>query len=261
MPSSLEASKSDRGIFGLFQGPSGAGKSVAAYSFPNCYVFDLDRKMPTIAKKHFPGTDIHWDTFEDIFEVAAKISEFAQNCPYETIVTDSVTALVNLTLNTVGKTKGEDVLKKLKSVTKGGNIELMGIDYYNAETNFIQRYWLEALKSLWSKEGNPKHVIVIAHVIESESAPDLKTKIVTKSRSIVTAGRKVAAYIPTVFDDVYTFAQEMPDYDSKDQKVKRICITESMGEDYSKTSYNLPARIDFTGKSLYQIMDNYAAFG
>jgi AAA domain len=249
------------GLFALFKGESGSGKSVAALSFPGAYVFDFDKKMPAIARKHFPGKEIHYDTFKNIFEVAEKLSEFRNICPYETLINDSVTSLVNMTLNTIGEAKGERVVDMLRTLSKKGNIELMSIDYYNGETNFIQRFWIDALKSLWSQEGNPKNVLTIAHVLTVDSAPDLKTKLVTRTRSIVTAGRKVAAYIPTQFDEVYHFAFERPDLGEINPKIKRICKTESVDEDYAKTAYRIPATIDFTDKSLYDELTKYVNLG
>lgn len=255
MPSTLDPTP-ERGVFLLLKGESGAGKSDIAYSFPTPYVFDFDEKMPSIALKHFPGKKIEWDTFPDIFAVSDRIEQLRQSCPYETLVFDSLTSLVVKTLNTIGKVKGDEVVKMLKKLTAGGNIELMGIDYYNGETNFIQRYFIEALKSLWSKPGNPKHVILIAHVITTESAPDLKTKQTIVTRSIVTAGRKVAAYVPTQFDEMWHIERQDPDFGATDKTPKRICITQGLGEDEAKTALRIPQAIDFTNKSMYDRLVN-----
>jgi predicted kinase len=68
MTSTLEP-QSQRGLFALLKGASGSGKSTAALSFPKVCVLDFDRKMPGIAMKHFPGKEIHWETFNTIYEV------------------------------------------------------------------------------------------------------------------------------------------------------------------------------------------------
>lgn len=256
MPSTKDKSPEERGLFALFKGDSGSGKSVGALSFCDPdndgskpgFVFDNDGKMPNIAQKHFPDKDIHYERFNNIFDHANILDEFYKYCPYETIIEDSLTSLVVNVLNSVGEIKGEksmDMLRKLKMTGGGGKmIELMGIDYYNAETNFIERYWLDMLKALWARPGNPKHVIIIAHVLTAESAPDLKTKIVTRTRSLVTAGRKVAAYIPTQFDDAWHFAYES----DMMGKNRRVVLTDGIGEDWAKTSFRIPNnKIDFTG--------------
>lgn len=256
------------GMFALFKGDSGAGKTVAALSFPNVYSFDFDRKLPGVALKHFRDrSDIAWDHYNDIFATAEMLDKFIKDgCPYETLVFDSVTHLSTMCLNAVGTAKGERVVEMLQraSTNKKGNssIELMGIDYYNGETNFLVRYFLDAIKVLHSMQGNPKHVILIAHVVTTESAPDLKTKLVTRSSSIVTAGRKCAAVVPTVFDDAYHFCLR---HDEKDNTpsapMRRIVLTQATGEEFSKCSYNLPREIDFTNGSFYGILtDKYLSF-
>jgi hypothetical protein len=252
MPSTSNYNHEDSGIFALFKGDSGAGKSTAALSFPRPYVMDHDRKMPNIALKHFPGKDVSWDTFDDIFQVSEKIEELFINCPYETVIADSVTNLIITTLNSVGQIKNEktmDLLKKLQKTSGGkSQIELMGIDYYNAETRFIEQYWLDRLKSLWAKPGNPKNIIVVAHVITSESAPALGTGLITRTRGIVTAGRKVGAYIPTVFDDAYHFGYEQ---DMIGGVNKRVCLFSAVGEDFAKSSIKVPDKMEWTGRNFY----------
>jgi|SRR6516225_95591 hypothetical protein len=247
----------DHGLFALFKGESGEGKTTAALSFPNIYSFDFDKKLPGIATKHFPGKDIQYNTFDHIFDIDAKIQELKENCPYETLLADSFTALANICISSVGQVKGESVPEILRRVqsTKGkaAQIEMMGIDYYNAEDRFMT-YFIEQLKVLWSRPGNPKNVIVTAHVITTESAPDLKTKIVTRTRSIVSKGRKPAAWLPTEFDNVFIFGHQLPDLGVSNSSVRRLCLTESFGEDSAKCSLNLPREIDFTNGSLYDKM-------
>jgi len=236
------------GFFAIFKGESGSGKSVAAYSFPNPFVFDFDQKMPSIAEKHFPGKKIDYEMFDSVFDVANKLTEFQKDCPYETLIGDSFTALVTLTMSSVGKIKGESIAKVLAPSSK--SIDLMGIDYYNAEDRFAT-FFIEQLKKLWRQPGNPKHIILTAHVMTVESAPDLKTKIITRNRSIVTKGRKVAAWLPTEFDNMFMFGVEPPNLGDINQAPKRICITEAFGEDSAKCSYNFDTYIDFTKKSLF----------
>lgn len=250
----------EKGLLAIFKGDSGCGKSVGALSFPKAYVFDFDKKMPSISQKHFPKKEVHWDTFEDIFEVDQQLNTLFNNCPYETILADSVTGLVDLVMSSVGKVKGEAVPDLLKKITKSGTIEMMGIDYYSAEDRFCS-YFVNRLKELWAKPGNPKNVIFIAHVTTVDSAPDLKTKVITRTRSIVSKGKKFAAYLPTGFDNVYVFGHEIPDLGSINQTVKRVVKTEAFGEDSAKCSYNFPGTIDFTNGSLYDIMRKYNNLG
>jgi AAA domain len=255
MPQSTSNKQSEKGLLAIFKGDSGTGKSVAALSFPNSYTFDFDRKMPSIAQKHFPNKECHWDTFEDIFKIDEFLKELTSSCPYETLIVDSISGLVNICVDSVGVVKQESVTDILGRVNKGkgvkpDTIEMMGIDYYSAEDRFCT-YFIDKLKTLWAREGNPRHVIVIAHVVTVDSAPDLKTKLVTRTRSIVSKGRKFAAWLPTGFDNVYIFGQQLPDLGDIEQSVKRIIKTEAFEEDSAKCSYNFPRTLDFTNGSLY----------
>ena len=262
MPSLADYKQEDKGVFVLLKGDSGCGKSTAALSFPNAYVFDHDRKMPGIALKHYPGrTDIAWDTFEDVFQLQDKINEFLINCPYETLISDSLTHLVINVFNTAGQMRNEDPVKFIKDMklTGGKNSEMtkMSIDYYNAETNFIERYWLNVLKRLWARPGNPRNVIVTAHVMTVESSPDLRTKEITRTRGIVTAGKKVGAYVPTEFDDMWHFGYESS-FDPSRPSNSRICLFDAVGEDSAKcTIPKIPTKIDWTGKSFYNELEKW----
>jgi len=256
----LDKDTNEKGIFALFKGPSGSGKSVGALSFPVPYVFDFDHKMPAIARKHFPGKSVEYDTFGDINDVANLIKVWLSGqteCPYETLILDSITSLTWLIMNSIAKAKGEDTPSMLKTIlqTKGGTkmVELMGYDYYNAEVRFID-WILSACKMLWSAPGNPKNVIFIAHIVTVETKPDLKTKQVTKTRSIMALGNKAPAMIPGEFDDVWMFSTSEEGGLSGESEIHHWISTQTEGEDDAKTAYNLARRTDFTCKSLYDLL-------
>ena len=248
------------GICALFKGPSGAGKSVGAMSFPGVWVADLDKKMPAIAKKHFPTKSIEYDQFNDFYRLKDMMISWYGTCPHETIVFDSITSLISLILKTIGAAKGEGIQQMLTNMEKfTGKFkqELISIDYYNAETRIVE-WMLDYAKILYTQPGNPKNVIFTAHILTSESAPDLKTKIVTRTRSIVTAGKKVAAYIPTQFDEVYLFGTSEGDLD-ENARVRHIMTSETSGEDDAKTAFKLSKFTDFTNKSLYEMLQSQIA--
>jgi hypothetical protein len=261
MPQSTKDNTQDKGLLAIFKGESGEGKSVAALSFPGVYVFDFDKKMPSISKKHFPDKEVHWDTFENIFQVVDVINSFMQDCPYETLVTDSFTGMINTIMDSVGNVKGETVPSLLSKVSKKSNtIEMMGIDYYSAEDRFCT-WFIDQLKILWARPGNPRNIIITAHVVTVDSSPDLKTKLVTRTRSIVSKGKKVAAWLPTGFDNVYIFGRLLPDIGEINQETKRIAKTEAHGEDSAKCSFNFPEIIEFTNKNFYQELCKYSDLG
>lgn len=245
--------KENRNLFALFKGPSGAGKSVAAMSFPNPYVFDFDHKMPAIAKKHFPKKSIEYDTYDDIDPIATLLVGWREkgNCPYDTLIFDSITSLVRIIMNSIALAKGEStpqMLKMMKGTRSGGKMaELMGYDYYNAEVRFID-WILSTAKILFSKEGKPYNIIFTAHIVEVRTKPDIQTKMVTVTRSIMTLGNKAPAIVPTEFDEVYMFGtQEVGGAIAGEQSsIKHVMTTQTEGEDDAKTAFKLARYTDFT---------------
>jgi hypothetical protein len=245
------------GIFALFKGDSGAGKSVGALSFPDPIVLDHDRKMPAIKDKHFPGKSVPYKQFTDCLQVGQLLEDWkSAGCPFETIIADSLTTLSYNVLKTVDDLKGSTIMDKLKEFQKmgtkahGKSLEVRGFDYYNVEDNFL-KFYIDSLKELWMRPGKPYHVILIAHVMSSETT-DIRTKEITRMRRIVTAGSKIAAYIPAQFDETWHFYTSHGDLLADTGAVKHLVTTEAIGEDYAKTAYRLPNKIDFTDASLYE---------
>jgi len=243
------------GLFALFKGDSGAGKTVGAISFPNPVVLDFDRKMPAIANKHFPGKPIPFKQYEDALVAGETVTAWlTQGCPFDTIIVDSITSLSYLCLKTMDDLKGTNPLemfRTMKGTKKGGKMpEFRGYDYYNAEDSFL-KFFIDNLKILWARPGRPHHVIVVAHVLTSDQ-PKIDGDVVT-TRRIVTAGQKIAAYIPAQFDETYHFSVGHGDILGGDgPRVKHFCSTEAIGYDFAKTAYHVPPKIDFTNGSLFE---------
>lgn len=263
-PQTTENYHSDpKGFLGILKGESGEGKSTAAFSFPNAYVFDFDKKMPAIYLKHFPNGRIHWDTFSLTDEIEDKITEFESLCPYETLIVDSITGMVNIIFDSVANVKGESVPKQIKKVTPKNTIEMAGIDYYSAEDRW-GTWFIDKLKALWAKPGNPKHIIIICHVVQWESSPNLKTGEVIINRSIVAKGRKFPAWLPTGFDNVYVVGRESTDGASLSLTPKRLIMTEGTVHDSAKCSYPIDRKLDITDpnkKSFFWYLKPYITPG
>lgn len=263
MPNTLDKNQDEKGFFALFKGPSGSGKTVGALSFPEPCILDHDVKMPAIAHKHFPKKSIDYFQFSNIFEIQDKFREWSVNCPYETLIGDSITSLSYTTLKSVDEVKDTDILKMMKNVkkTSGGKdqVEFRGYDYYNAEDSFL-KWYIDYLKALWLKPGNPKHVIVVAHILTHEQT-NIITKVTTRTRRIVTAGKAIAAYIPAQFDNVFLFGTQQTGGLSINDPLKTThkVITQTYGEDDAKTAFNLATETDFTGKNLYDELQKQIA--
>lgn len=244
----------DKGVFSLFKGSSGCGKTVAAISFPKPIVIDYDKKMPWIAKKHFPNRDIAFVQPERLKDVLELVDHWlAYGCEYETIIWDSVTTAAKLVIRELSDKAGEGVgvqLDQMKMSKSGELLSGININIYNHEVKYFMEL-VDKLKMLWVRDGNPKNVILIAHVITSESSPDLKSKLVTKTRSIVTAGKKVAAWLPMEFDNAWIFGYKEVGGILEDTEIKYHCKTRPYGEDDAKSAYRLAGEIDFTEPKVF----------
>lgn len=259
MPSTKDVTTNGHGLFAIFKGAPNTRKSTAAFSFPNAYVMDFDRKMPVVAVSRYPGREIVWDTFDSVFEVSDKLRPWLSGipCPYETIIIDTVTSLSTTCLRSIDQTKGTDVVELLKKKGVKGDVDSLGFDYYKGEMQFFERYFIDNLKILWAREGNPKHIILIAHELTTESTNILTGKVTRKS-TIVTAGEKVATFIPKNFDDEYVFKIERPVLGDSLSTVKSLCITSTTIDEDARNTLNLPETINFTGKSLYEELNKFA---
>jgi len=254
----------NKGLFLLLKGAPNSGKSVAALSFPDPITLDFDRKGSAVAKKHFSGTnwENRYKTFNNVFELSDWMKPYLTGMafPHETLILDTVTSLSTLVLGSIDKTKGTDVIEMMKQLTKSDTVEVMGIDYYNSEANFFERWFLSNIKVLWTRDGFPNHVILNAHEYTVESAPDLKTKLVTRTKSILTAGRKSAVLIPKAFDEEYVIKMTRPVMGDTLNRVKYLCYTSVNQDEDARTCYPFPEVIDFTNKSLYAELDKVAGW-
>ena len=251
-------------MFILFKGENGAGKTVGAASFPDPIILDFDKKGSAVVKKHFPEKTIPYHQFGDVMQAGDLLERWdKEGCPFQTIVVDSLTSLSYDCIKTLDTLKGQTILTTLRDSTqnmrksgKGYKMpELRGYDYYNIEDSFL-KFYIDGLKTMHAVEGkNPKNVIIIAHVMTSEST-DIKTKEVTKTRRILTAGQKIAAYVPAQFDEVFHFGVSVPNSLDSESRVSHLVFTEAIGDDFAKTAYQLPYKIDFTNKSLYDLIRN-----
>src|SRR6187200_437999 len=206
------------GLYCLFKGEPGTRKSTQALSFPGPqYWFSWDRKMNGI---HLPmrkwGIDpktITFDDYDNWSKPKAKLEQFQLNCPYKTIVIDS--------------------------------IAVNEIEDYNAESSALNE--LIAL----TKDINNFHkvnVILIAHVVKAEYR-DTTKNVTHISRQIVTAGKNVAAKIPAYCGEVYHFNIDkgMVEGGGGDYTL----LTEHTGDDFARTALDLPSKVSFGDKPLY----------
>jgi hypothetical protein len=242
------------GIFALFKGHGGVGKTVAAISFPNCYVFDFDKKVEEIAQKHFPEKNIAFNTFRNIIELFDRLRELERDCPYETLILDSFTKFGSFIMQS--EEWAGSKTKKPAAINTDPALEPITFEHYKMETKYTESL-ADRLRSLYVQPGNPKHIIIIGHTLEYEGAIDTSGQGNTKFKSMVSQGRKVAVTLPLSFNDEYIFglvrkrggieSGSVPEYD-------RVCYTQPYGGEIARCTKNFPPVIHFTNGSLYDKM-------
>ena len=220
------------------------GKSIAAASFPKPFIFDNDRRIKSVVNYWRPrGKEVDYMHATNYIQVQQKLESFLSHCPYETIVYDGFTTGGDMILRTMQTTRDAGQKKILR-----GGIELLQIEDYGGESQGL-KWIIETLKDISWRQN--VHVICTAHVLETSST-NLKTQQTTISRSLMTAGKKIAAALPVHFDEAYHFdVQEAFD---PSEPPKYTIITRHVGQDWAKTALPLPMRIDFTNGSLYDII-------
>ena len=238
-------------LYCMFKGEPGLRKSTQALSFPGPqYWFSWDRKMSGILlpmkKWGIDPKSIHYDDYDDWNSGKKKLETLQVNCPYKTIIIDSLTSMADMTLRQTMKVK--------YGTTKGSGgaagklvagIAVNEIEDYNAESSAIQE--LIAL----TKDIHNFHkvnVILIAHVVKAEYR-DTTKKTTHISRQIVTAGKNVAAKIPAYCGEVYHFniKQGFIEGAGGDYSL----LTTHTGDDFARTALELDKEIVFGDKPIY----------
>lgn len=226
--------------YSMFKGEPGTRKSTCALSYPKPqYWFSWDRKMsdmllPMLKWKIKPE-EIDYDDYEDWTNARKKLELLQTNCKYKTLVFDSVTSCADMALRQTLKAKDH---------RKVAGIAVNEIEDFNAEASVLNEL-IAMTKDIHSY--HKVNIILIAHVIQAEyKSMDGKTHF---SRTIVTAGKRVAPKIPAYCGEVYHF-----DIDSglrEGSKGDYVAWTIPTGDDFARTGLPLDSKIKFNDDPLY----------
>lgn len=232
-------------LYCLFKGEPGTRKSGAALSFPKpIYYFSFDRKMDGLALPMrawgINPKDVHYDDYSDWNQAKIKLEKLQVNCPYKTIVIDSITSCADAINRQTLRVKGSD--GKGKGIA---GIAVNSIEDFNAEESALKE--LVALTK--DIAGYHKiNVVLIAHVIQKD-VKNAAGQVTHVSRTIVTAGKGIAAKIPAYCSEVYHF-------NIKGGKLqgdgKYSLLTQHTGDDFARSSLGLPLEIVFDDDPLYE---------
>jgi hypothetical protein len=245
-------------IYAMFKGEPGTRKSTAALSFPGPqYWFSWDRKMSGIMVParnwKLPPNHLDYDDYDNWDKAKLKLEAFQVNCPYETLVFDSLTSMADMTLR-------QTLAAKYGAVRKSGaaagkliaGIAVNEIEDYNAESAALQELiaLTKDIQAYHATKGKKIKIILIAHVVQAEyrNTTNNTTHI---SRTIVTAGKKVAPKIPAYCTEVYHFNIKRAGGFQGGGTSNYSVLTEHTGDDFARSSLDLPSEIVFDDKQLY----------
>ena len=232
-------------LFSMFKGEPGTRKSTAALSYPTPqYWISTDQKMEAMvlpAKRWGVSTkDINYEDYTDWDKPRAKLEQMQVNCPYKTIIVDSITSIGDAMTRQVRISKARDNTGK-----KIGNIPVSGFEEFNAESAAFQEM-IALLKDI--NKFHNVHVILIAHILGARKDNDAN-KLTHHSRIIVTGAEKISAKIAAYMTEVYHFNIK-PAFEA-DKEGEYGLMTVHTGNDYARTSLPLPQEIMFNSEPLY----------
>jgi|EndMetStandDraft_8_1072994.scaffolds.fasta_scaffold32940_5 AAA domain len=253
----LEAGNSDPNmpLFTMFKGEPGTRKSTAALSYPGPqYWISTDQKMEALelpAKRWgFWGKGhVQYDDYTDWSTPRGKLEKLQVNCPFKTIVVDSITSIGdNMNRETIKVKRSGQGGEESGKGKKIGNIYVPGIEEYNAEASAFQEL-IALLKDI--HKFHKVNIILIAHVVGQRNKDNDTNKLTHHSRVIITGGDKISGKIASYMTEVYHFNIES-DFNVDSGEGKYGLFTQHTGNDYARTSLPLERKIQFNNEPLYE---------
>lgn len=232
-------------LFSMFKGEPGTRKSTAALSYPTPqYWVSTDQKMEalTLPAKRWGvnmDKDVEYDDYTDWDKPRAYLQKLQLNCPFKTIVVDSITSIGDCMTAQVKKSK----TGSQKTV---GGIPVSGFEEFNAESAAFQEM-IALLKDI--HKFHKVNIILIAHVLAVRKDNDAN-KLTHHSRTIVTGAEKIGAKLAAYVTEAYHFNIKS-DFDA-DKGGHYALRTTHTGNDYARTSLPLKEEIVFDNEPLYE---------
>lgn len=232
-------------LFSMFKGEPGTRKSTQALSYPlPQYWISTDQKMESLklpAKRWgINMKEVHYDDYTDWTKPEQKLESLKVNCPYKTIIVDSITSMGDAMTSEIRKSKSGGG-KKI------GDISVNGFEEYNAEASGFQKL-IASLKDI--HKYHKVNIILIAHVVGQRKQDD-DNKLTHHSRVIITGGDKIAGKIASYMTEAYHFNVKAS-FDADAGKGQYGLYTTHTGNDYARTSLPLDRNILFNDDPLYE---------
>ncbi len=248
----MSASKIDA-QFIMFVGTPGTRKSTQALSWAvlgDMFWLSWDQKMNSLIlpmrKWNINPKSIHYEDYSNWNEPRAKLEKMQVNCPYKTIVVDTITTAANATLRqTLSLKRGVTRASGAQAGKTIAGIAVNEIEDYNAESSALLEL-VALLKDI--QKFHRVNIILIAHLIQAEykNSTNNTSNVV---RTIVTAGKRVAPMIPAYCEEVYHFFLKRSF--NADDGGQYALLTSSTSEDFARTQLPLDKEIIIGDKPLY----------
>lgn len=238
-------------LYTMLKGEPGLRKSTQALSYPRPqYWFSWDRKMGAL---HIPmirwginPREVEYNDYHDWNEPRAKLESFQVNCKFKTLIFDSITSMADMTLRQTLSMKAGKVRSSGASAGKLiAGIAVNEIEDYNAESSALQEL-IALTKDI--KDYHKVNIILIAHVVQAEYR-NTATNTTHISRTIVTAGKRVAPKIPAYCGEIYHF--NIKKGFEADKGGEYSLLTVHTGDDFARTALPLDREIVFGNEPLY----------
>jgi hypothetical protein len=261
MPNAADMT-SDKNLSFLLKGPVGFGKTIAASSF--CLEGDIliayfDKSKPIelvdyynrILKRPDLLKRIDYRIYgaQNAHEYVNMLIDLTSRCNYVAVITDSVTTLTSAAVNWSLGFRNRAQGAKKDELNSNAVKFIPDFDEYKVETGMVTQA-LDICKTL------PCHNIWTAHPlptikVQADSAGKMS---VTKTNSIVSYGNKVAGLIPSQFQEIYHFSQDVGWNGAKGRsEISYLVNTATIGDEFAKTTLNLPGQFDITSGLFYEI--------
>jgi hypothetical protein len=190
---------------------------------------------------------ISYEDYKDWNEPRAKLEALQVRCPYKTLIFDSLTSMCDMTLNqTLSLKRGTTRASGAAAGKQVAGIAVNEIEDYGAEAAALQE--LIAL----TKDIHKYHkvnIVLIAHVVQAEYRNSV-TNTTHVSRTIITAGKKIAPKIPAYCGEVYHF--NIKRGFGENEEGKYSLFTVHTGDDFARTALPLDKEIVFGDEPLYE---------
>lgn len=187
---------------------------------------------------------VEYDDYDDWTKARQKLESLQVRCPFKTLVFDSITSMADSTLRqTMQMKKGQTRGSGATAGRSVAGIAVNELEDYGAESAALME-----LISLTKDICGYHHVniILIAHVIQAEYKS--MTGETHMSRTIVTAGKRVASKVPAYCQEAYHFNIKPSVEVGKGQYG---LFTQHLGDDFARTSLPLPREIVFNDRPLF----------